>query len=325
MCRFVLYLGEPIALETLLVKPVNSLVNQSYDAEERDPLNGDGFGVAWYVPEVGPEPAVFKSATPAWSNRNLNHLARVTRSDCVLAHVRAATPGMNVSENNCHPFVHDKFSFMHNGAVGKFQSVRRSMVSGLTDESFQVIQGETDSEHLFGLFLDCWRSTSEDDPLLAMAEALEGAINRTLELLSQKGIRRESQFNLAVSDGKRAVVTRCGTCDNDNIPSLYWHEGRRYVAENGVCRMIDYDVRSDTVIVASEPLSDDPGWEPLEPNSMILVAEDHTVMERRLNLAGYNFSADNGSIVSKFFRYIQTSTRSARSTTWRKRKRKIPI
>ncbi|HXK28426.1 MAG TPA: class II glutamine amidotransferase [Candidatus Binatia bacterium] len=284
MCRFVLYLGEPVLLETLLFKPVNSLVNQSYDAEERDPLNGDGFGVAWYVPEIAPEPAVFKSATPAWNNRNLIHLSRMTRSECVLAHVRAVAPGVAVSENNCHPFVFNKFSFMHNGDVGKFKSLRRSLLAALSDESFRAIQGETDSEHLFGLFLDCWQSVNEKDPLLAMAAALEGAINRMLELLRQKGIDVESQFNLAVSDGKRAVATRCGTGNAKQIPTLYWHQGRRYVFENGACHMIDYDVRSDTVIIASEPLSDDPGWEPLEPNSMILVAEDHRVTLCPLNI-----------------------------------------
>ena len=284
MCRFVLYLGEPIVLETLLFKPVNSLVNQSYDAEERDPLNGDGFGIAWYTSDIGPEPAVFKCATPAWSNRNLIHLARVARSDCILAHVRAATPGLTVSENNCHPFIHGNFSFMHNGDICQFQSVRRSILTALSDDSFRIISGETDSEHLFALFLDCWQDVDKEDPLLGMAAALEATILRTVELLQQKGLTGECQFNLAVSDGKRAVATRCGTGEPKKIPSLYWHEGRRYIVEDGICRMIDCDVQSDTVIIASEPLSNDPGWEPIEPNSMILVAQDHKVSLRQIDI-----------------------------------------
>jgi ergothioneine biosynthesis protein EgtC len=297
MCRFVLYLGEPVVLETLLFKPVNSLVNQSYDAEERDPLNGDGFGIAWYAPEIGPEPAVFKSATPAWSNRNLIHLGRVTRSECVLAHVRAAMPGLTVSENNCHPFVHGNFAFMHNGDVGQFHAVRRALLTALSDESFRLIHGETDSEHLFAMFLDSWRTVSERDPLLAMAVALENTIHRTLGLLTHKGITADSQFNIALSDGKRAVATRCGTGDAQKIPTLYWHQGHRYIFENGTCRMIDYDVRSDTVIIASEPLSDDPGWESLEPNSMILVDEDRQISLRPLSVDA-NLSPRDATIVS---------------------------
>ncbi|MBN2475935.1 MAG: class II glutamine amidotransferase [Pirellulales bacterium] len=105
MCRFVLYMGPSITLDLLTTSPTYSIIHQSYKARMRvEPLNGDGFGLAWYVPDVSPEPAVFRSIQPAWNNLNLRHVARVTRSSAVLAHVRAATPGTGVSEANCHPF-----------------------------------------------------------------------------------------------------------------------------------------------------------------------------------------------------------------------------
>ena len=92
MCRFTFYLGRPIRLSSLITDPSHSVIRQSFQAQEREePLNGDGFGVAWYAPEHSDEPAVFKSVTPAWSNRNLRDLARVVASHCILAHVRAAT------------------------------------------------------------------------------------------------------------------------------------------------------------------------------------------------------------------------------------------
>jgi predicted glutamine amidotransferase len=283
MCRFVLYLGEPIVLETLLAKPVNSLINQSWDAELRDPLNGDGFGVAWYAHEIGPEPAVFKSPTPAWNNRNLLQLGRVTKSSCILAHVRAATPGVIVSESNCHPFVWNKFSFMHNGDITGFGAIRRSLVASLSEAAFSILEGQTDSEHLFALFLDCLWARKETDGLEAMARALEDAVHRVHRLLIEKGTTPNTQLNIAVSDGTQAVAIRCATGDV-KIPTLYWHEGRRYVCETGLGRMIDYDVCCETVIIASEPLSNDPGWELLHPDSMILVAPDHQVSLRMLRV-----------------------------------------
>jgi glutamine amidotransferase len=282
MCRFVMYLGEPINLDTLLTKPINSLINQSYDAEERNPLNGDGFGVAWYVPEISPEPAVFKAETPAWNNRNLLHLARATRSECVLAHVRAASPGMPVTEINCHPFLSGNFAFMHNGVVGGFHTIRKPLLASLSDESFHVVEGSTDSEHLFALFLDCWRAAKKKGPLEAMADALEHTIARVLTLQHDHGITAESQLNLAISDGKRAVATRYTTGDPQRAITLYWHEGRRYVYKDGVGFMVDPDVRSDTVIIASEPLSEDTGWEPVAPNTMVLVQENRKVQLRSL-------------------------------------------
>ncbi len=46
MCRFLAYRGAPIAMSKLLYEPKNSLIHQSYHAQEREePLNGDGFGV----------------------------------------------------------------------------------------------------------------------------------------------------------------------------------------------------------------------------------------------------------------------------------------
>lgn len=44
---------------------------------------------------------VFTGITPAWNNENLNRLATKLESGVIFAHVRAAYPGMPVSEQNC--------------------------------------------------------------------------------------------------------------------------------------------------------------------------------------------------------------------------------
>ena len=94
MCRFIAYKGVPIPLEELLFKPKYSLIKQSFEATElEEPLNGDGFGIGWYVPEITLTPAVFVSMTPAWSNRNLKNMAPIIKSNCIFAHVRAASIG----------------------------------------------------------------------------------------------------------------------------------------------------------------------------------------------------------------------------------------
>src|SRR3954463_15117127 len=103
MCRLLAYKGVPITMDKLILEPKNSLIHQSFDAKEiEEPLNGDGFGVGWYVPELSIEPAVFVSTLPAWSNRNLKNLAKHIKAPCLFAHVRAASFG-DTSEANCHP------------------------------------------------------------------------------------------------------------------------------------------------------------------------------------------------------------------------------
>ena len=46
MCRWLAYQGRPIPIDTLLFKPVNSLIHQSLSAQRGHvPTNGDGFGL----------------------------------------------------------------------------------------------------------------------------------------------------------------------------------------------------------------------------------------------------------------------------------------
>lgn len=49
------------------------------------------------------------------NNVNLKRLATKVRSPLIFAHVRAAIPGMLVSEANCHPFQYGRYLWMHNG------------------------------------------------------------------------------------------------------------------------------------------------------------------------------------------------------------------
>ena len=53
---------------------------------------------------------------------------------------------------NCHPFAYQNWSFAHNGQIGSFHKMQRSLESLLSDELYQARQGTTDSEQLF-LFL----------------------------------------------------------------------------------------------------------------------------------------------------------------------------
>ncbi len=276
MCRFVLYLGPPLPLSDLITEPSNSLIHQSFHGHERaERLNGDGFGVAWYVPQMSEEPAVFRCVTPAWNNRNLQQLARVTRSGCVLAHVRAATPGMVVTETNCHPFTHGRHAFMHNGELGAFAHIRRPLLAMLSDKAFSAIEGTTDSEHLFALFLDRLRDADQSDPAQAMADALLATIRQIVDLVQSADGKAHSYLNIAVADGRCAVVSHFTTDAARRAVGLHITSGRRYTCEGRVCRMLHPPGDHGATIVSSEPLSDDPGWEPVPVNHLVVIPPDH--------------------------------------------------
>jgi ergothioneine biosynthesis protein EgtC len=285
MCRFIAYRGEPVTLESLVVRPRNSLINQSIDAQEfEERLNGDGFGIAWWARDVCDEPALFRSVTPAWSNLNLLRLARVVRSEAILAHVRAASPGMLVSETNCHPFTSGPFAFMHNGHVGGFGRLRRPLRRALRDAAYDSIQGTTDSEHLFAMFLERLGGEPGADTAETMARALEQTIRDVLALAEREGVKDVSYLNLAVCDGESLVAARFTDGPAEDALSLYLHRGQRYVCEGGVCRMLDAGAAGPSVMICSERLSDEPGWQAVPVNHLVIARPDRSVALRPISV-----------------------------------------
>ncbi|MDX6692413.1 MAG: glutamine amidotransferase [Blastocatellia bacterium] len=289
MCRFLTYAGTPLLLADLLYRPTNSLIMQSSHARERaEPLNGDGFGVGWYVPEVDPSPCVQRSVSPAWSNRNLQNLAAKTRASCLFAHVRAASPGMAVTEANVHPFAYDRFMWMHNGFVADFHRIKRALRESLKDEFYDMIQGTTDSEHAFAVFLNALRTpfgeTSGDEIRRALVETI-ALLN---DWTQKSGVTESSFYNFAVTDGRSTVVTRYASGAGVKGNSLHYSRGQRFEClPDGVCdmRAVKRDQRAAAVIIASERLTDDPtDWEDVPDNHIVVVSPDSSVRVEPLQL-----------------------------------------
>lgn len=289
MCRFITYSGAPLLLADLLYRPTNSLIMQSHHARERaEPLNGDGFGVGWYVPEIDPSPCVQRSVTPAWSNHNLQNLALKVRATCLFAHVRAASPGMAVTEANVHPFSYDRFMWMHNGVSAGFHQIRRPLRESLKDEFYDMIQGTTDSEHAFALFLNNLRTPFGETSAAEMRRALVETIARLNELTRGAGIKEPSFYNFAVTDGRTTIVSRYSSGESIEGASLHYSRGRQFEClPEGVCDMhaVAENQKAAAVIVSSERLTDDAtDWERVPDNHTVTVLPDSIVSVERINL-----------------------------------------
>lgn len=269
MCRFVLYMGPETRLSSLVTDPAHSIIVQSYRSDEREePLNGDGFGVAWYPQDINEAPAIFKSVSPAWSNQNLLNLSRVISSYCVLAHVRAASPGLPVSRMNCHPFSRGQFTFMHNGAVHDFHAINRQLRRSLSDSSYDWIRGTTDSEAIFALFIDMYSTIQIEDNTEKMATALLKTIDSIEELSRSAGHTAGCDLNLVVCDGQAAVVSRYSS-EGRRPNSLHIHTGHSYHCDDGKVTLSPCN--DPTVLVASEPLTKDASWQTVEANHIVVI------------------------------------------------------
>lgn len=216
MCRFLAYRGEPIFLEDLVCAPAHSLVHQSLYAEEAKTVtNGDGFGIGWYGERE--TPATFRDVRPAWSDENLLAICSNVKSGTFFAHIRAAT-GTATSRANCHPFVHGRFMFMHNGQIGGFNAIRRQVEALIPDPLYAARGGTTDSEAIFLIALGHGLA---GDPIGAMARALSD-IRR---IMARHGIQEALRFSAALTDGEHLYAYRWA-CDA-KPPTLYYREDER--------------------------------------------------------------------------------------------------
>lgn len=283
MCRFVCYQGAPVALADLVYRPRHSLLHQSMRAEQMSQsFNADGFGIGFYTGD-DPAPCIVRSTAPAWSNRGIESIARRFRSTHVFAHVRAASPGMPVQETNCHPFGRERYQFMHNGHLESFARFKRTLQNSLSDAAWGAIEGSTDSEHAFALFLDAIAREAPDESGDALANALAATVRQLAAFNAACGAPGTMVCNLAASDGRSTAVVRFSR--NVARPAtLYYSAGERYeLAADDGDMLPAAGTANGAVIVASEPVTrraED--WCELPNHTLILVRPDHSIALRPL-------------------------------------------
>lgn len=240
MCRMLAYLGPPVTLESLLLAPEHSLLEQSYRPrlQTSGVVNADGFGAGWYDRARRPEPARYRSAQPFWADRSFESLAGLVASDAVLAAVRSATAPAPVEETGSPPFTSGPWLFAHNGAVAGFRDgVGVRLRRRLPEHRETAIVGSCDSEVLFALVLD--RIDQGATPGEALADVI---------LLVDDVAPGRSGLNFLLTDGVQVAATRWGH-------SLFTLRG-------GV-------LGPGAVVVASEPFDTHPGWEAVPDRSLV--------------------------------------------------------
>jgi glutamine amidotransferase len=140
MCRLFAYVApQPSAVDRELgLKGIDSFISLAQ-------LHGDGWGWAG-VSEVGNGPAVHKSVESAAKDPSFGTTLAVD-SRAAMVHLRWATAGMEIEEDNTHPFLADGISFEHNGSLKPVERAREM----LSADSLATMVGHTDSEMYFAL------------------------------------------------------------------------------------------------------------------------------------------------------------------------------
>lgn len=285
MCRFIAYTGQPILLDEVLFKPKNSLIRQSVHARETsEPLNGDGFGLGWYMVNSQDErPGLFVSTQPAWNDQNLLHISSKIKSGCFFAHVRAASHG-GISKYNCHPFQYKQLLFMHNGGISGFKMIKRLIRRRLSDHIYDWVQGQTDSEHFFALLLQIIEDKNLANNVDDFALALEEAILLVREIQRDQHVEQASHINCVITDGKNMVAIRyllnpMGI--SDQARTLYYATGSELKTTAGICRIYDSNKKQNAALIVSEKLDNHRAdWQLVPENHLLQISDDYTIRLR---------------------------------------------
>ncbi len=240
MCRHLGYLGPPIPLSTVLFDPPHSLSRQSWapkDMRQGGTINADGFGIGWYV---GPGTAVrYRRERPLWTDPDLPALARATVARVILDAVRSATIGMPVTETAAPPFSDGRFLFSHNGVVAGWPDSVAPLAARLPIRDLLTLDAPTDAALLWALVRHRLRDGAE--PAKAVLDTVRDVA----------ATAPGSRLNLLLTDGAGFVATTLG-------------------------HALSVRRRPGEVLLSSEPLDDDPAWQPV-PDARLVVATPSTV------------------------------------------------
>jgi glutamine amidotransferase len=256
MCRlFALHAGtEDVAATFWLLDAPDSLAEQSRS-------NPDGFGLATFSSES--EFDLLKRPAQAAADQAFAREARSLRARTFLAHVRYADTG-EVSLANTHPFLLEGRAFAHNGVVGDLDRIEQRL-----GDDRALIGGETDSERLFALItVAIWKAGG--DVRRGITEAAS-TMAKEFELYS---------INFVLSTGDEIWALRYPEKNQ-----LFYLErapggsrGDHHLEESsphGTMRMRSgAAVEQAVVVIASEPMDEDPGWRELDSGELLHVGPD---------------------------------------------------
>ncbi|WP_341927092.1 class II glutamine amidotransferase [Nocardioides psychrotolerans] len=229
MCRVLAYIGPEVPLESLLLTPSNSLVNQALDPEHYPDLQlaGWGFG-AWSEHLLKPEdPLLYRRPMAAFYDDNATHIIPSLQASTMLAHVRAAAYDSKVVmvDENCHPFSFEETPWIlaQNGNLPGWMLLQRELLQHCEDRYLKQMRGTTDTEFLYVLLLSLLEGDSDQD--------VQRAIERMIALISQAmadlGLPALTKMKMALVSPGRIIGVNVGLGhQGETNPAGDWKELR---------------------------------------------------------------------------------------------------
>ena len=168
----------------------------------------------------------------------------------------------------------------HNGGVEEFSKIKRHLREPLSDEMYNWIKGQTDSEHIFAYLLNELFTHHNTVSEEAVIDAFERTFTALKKMMDESGIKEEAYLNMMVTNGLFFVGTRYVTNPKEEPLTLYHSEGSRYVVEDGITQLRAPEDDDNAVLVVSEKLTDDKDWTLIPKNHFVIVDKGLNVKVR---------------------------------------------
>jgi predicted glutamine amidotransferase len=254
MCRlFALHAGNRnVAAQFWLLDAPDSIARQSE-------VNADGYGMAALTAEQGL--MLIRNPVQASADRAYQSVARRLEACEMLVHLRYADTGKTALVNT-HPFNQDGRVFAHNGVVGDLDRIEAKLGSNRA-----MVMGDTDSERFFALITLAIREAGGDTRAGVTAAVRE--IVSEYELYSLNFVMGEIghiwAFRYPEHNQLYILERKAGGPEGDQP----LHQ------ENTTLRVHSDDAEhTPAVVIASERISDEPGWEEVQSGELIHIGPD---------------------------------------------------
>lgn len=262
MCRIMHWIGNTNEQTLAAFTAFQRLADEGTVPTGHEPGHKDGWGIVAYRAHSTEIETVKKSCASA-THPESDFLASVIQavtqgSTNIMTHLRKASPGMAVTEENVHPFTYQQFSFCHNGLVEDFHhdSLR------LTEPYTTLRKGNNDSEHLF------MRLLQEHEHLAnpCFGDTLHTFVQRL------RKIQYRSFITLS-SDGDHLYICR-EVNEKNNV-----FEKAPYLIEEYYSFFLGHNPSRTSLIGCSESLPlDGVTWQAV-PNHTLITINRHTLEE----------------------------------------------
>jgi len=231
-----------------LLEAPDSLVAQSH----RDP---DGTGIGYFGADG--RPRIDKRPIAAFADRAFAREAREVRSETFVAHVRDATTG-GLTAANTHPFEQEGRLFAHNGVIEDLPKLEARL-----GDRLGLVAGDTDSERFFALATVEIERHDGDVAAGLAAAARWVAQELRLFALNVILITRDELWALRYPEtqGLYLLERAAGAA----APLEHASDARTIHVRSG--DLAD----SPAVVIASEPMDEDPGWRQLQSGELLHV------------------------------------------------------